>query len=402
MIDLERARRETPGCDHVIHFNNAGASLSPTPVLAATMDHLRLEAQIGGYEAADQTAAELEQFYVAAAALVNGRPDEIAFMDSATRAWDMAFYAIPLAAGDRILTSAAAYGSNYLALLQRANRVGAVIEVVPNDETGQISVAALREMVDERVKLIELTHIPTNGGLVNPATAVGQIAREAGVLFLLDACQSAGQIPLDVATIGCDFLSATGRKYLRGPRGTGFLYVRRERLAELEPPFIDIRSADWVARDRYEWQPGARRFESWERSAAGQLGLTAAIQYAQGWGLDNIQQRVTALAAELRRRLADIPAVTLHDLGEVKSGLVTFTVDGRTAADLQNYLRQQRINVSISQISSARLDMAARGLTELVRASVHYYNSEAELDLFCQRLAVGGQLCKLEPYRIIP
>jgi selenocysteine lyase/cysteine desulfurase len=332
-------------------------------------------------------AAELEHFYAAAAALINGRPDEIAFMDSATRAWDMAFYAIPLAEGDRILTSAATYGSNYLALLQRANRVGAVIEVVPNDETGQISVTALREMIDERVKLIELTHIPTNGGLVNPATAVGQIAREAGVLFLLDACQSAGQIPLDVAAIGCDFLSATGRKYLRGPRGTGFLYVRRERLAELEPPFIDIRAADWVARDRYEWQPGARRFESWERSAAGQLGLTAAIQYAQGWGLDNIQQRVTALAAELRRRLADIPAVTVHDLGEVRSGLVTFTVDGRTAADLQKYLRQQRINVSISEISSARLDMAARGLTELVRASVHYYNSEAELDLFCQRLA---------------
>jgi cysteine desulfurase / selenocysteine lyase len=239
MIDLNRARQETPGCQHVTHFNNAGAALMPQPVLAATLDHLHREARSGGYEAADKMAAELNQFYEVTAGLLNCHQDEIAFVENATRAWDIAFYAIPLAAGDRILTSSASYGSNYLALLQRAKQVGAHSEVVPNDESGQISVTALREMLDERVKLIELTHMPTNGGLVNPAAAVGQLAREAGVLYLLDACQSVGQMPLDVQAIGCDFLSATGRKYLRGPRGTGFLYVRRERLDELEPPFID-------------------------------------------------------------------------------------------------------------------------------------------------------------------
>jgi cysteine desulfurase / selenocysteine lyase len=244
MIDLSRARRETPGCQHVTHFNNAGAALMPEPVLATMLDYLQLEAQIGGYEAADQMAAELNGFHDVTASLLNCRPDEIAFAENATRAWDMAFYAIPLAAGDRILTSSASYGSNYLALLQRARQVGAHIEVIPNDESGQLSLPALRDMLDERVKLIELTHMPTNGGLVNPAAAVGQLAREAGVFYRLDACQSVGQMTLDVSAIGCDFLSATGRKYLRGPRGTGFLYVHRERLAELEPPFIDIRAAD--------------------------------------------------------------------------------------------------------------------------------------------------------------
>jgi cysteine desulfurase / selenocysteine lyase len=387
MIDLNRARQETPGCQHMTHFNNAGAALMPQPVLTATLDHLHREAQIGGYEAADKMAAELNQFYEVTADLLNCHPEEIAFIENATRAWDMAFYAIPLVAGDRILTGSASYGSNYLALLQRANQVGAYIEVVPNDESGQISLTALREMLDERVRLIELTHMPTNGGLVNPAEAVGQIAREAGVLYLLDACQSAGQMPLDVQTIGCDFLSATGRKYLRGPRGTGFLYVRRERLDELEPPFIDIRAADWVGRDRYEWQPNARRFENWERNVAGQLGLAAAIGYVQQWGLANIWQRVTGLAAELRHRLAALPHITVHDLGRVKSGLVTFTVNGRSATAVQHYLYQQQINVSVSRIGSTRLDMEARGLTELVRASLHYYNSEAEIGRFCDLLA---------------
>jgi cysteine desulfurase / selenocysteine lyase len=392
MIDLNRARQETPGCQHVTHFNNAGAALMPQPVLAVTLDHLHREAQIGGYEAADKMTAELTEFYKVTADLLNCHPDEIAFVENATRAWDMAFYAIPLAAGDRILTGSASYGSNYLALLQRANQVGAHIEVVPNDESGQISLTALREMLDERVKLIELTHMPTNGGLVNPAEAVGQLAREAGVLYLLDACQSAGQMPLDVQAIGCDFLSATGRKYLRGPRGTGFLYVRRVRLAELEPPFIDIRAADWVERNRYEWQPNARRFENWERNVAGQLGLAAAVRYAQQWGLANIWRRVAGLAAELRHRLAALPHVTVHDLGSVKSGLVTFTVNGRSATAVQQYLHRQQINVSVSRIGSTRLDMEARGLTELVRASLHYYNSEAEIGRFCDLLAAwaGG------------
>jgi cysteine desulfurase / selenocysteine lyase len=389
-IDLDRARRETPGCERVLHFNNAGAALMPVAVLEATIAHLRLEAEIGGYEAADRAAAETEGFYDATAALLNCGRGDIAFTENATRAWDMAFYAIPFRPGDRILTTAASYGSNYLALLQQARRTGARIEVVPGDETGQVSLPALRRMVDERVKLIELTHVPTNGGLINPAAAVGQIAREAGALYLLDACQSVGQMPLDVQAIGCDFLSATGRKYLRGPRGTGFLYARREKLEQLEPPFVDIGAATWVERDRYQWQPNARRFENWERNVAGQIGLATAVNYALWWGLENIRQRVAGLADELRRQLAALPGVTVHDLGVEKAGLVTFTVNGRSASELQHQLRQRQINVSVSRVTSTRLDMEARGLPEVVRASVHYYNDESEVARFCEALKVGS------------
>jgi selenocysteine lyase/cysteine desulfurase len=268
-----------------------------------------------------------------------------------------------------------------------ARRTGAVIEAIPNDADGQLDVAALRGMIDGRVKLIAVTHVPTNGGLVNPAAAIGAVAREAGVCYLLDACQSLGQLPIDVGTIGCDMLSATGRKYLRGPRGTGLLYVRRAWIERLEPPFVDLHAATWTGRERFSLREDARRFENWETNYAGKLGLAAAIDYALGWGLDAIWARVQALAEQLRARLQALPGVAVHDLGAVRCGIVSFTVAGRSATAVRDALRAQGINASVSTTSGTLLDMEARGLSELVRASVHYYNTEEELDRLCAALA---------------
>jgi selenocysteine lyase/cysteine desulfurase len=387
-IDLERARRETPGCRGVLHFNNAGASLAPRPVLDAVIDHLELEAEIGGYEAADRARDARERTYDAVARLLGCARDEIALVESATRAWDMAFYALPLGPGDRILTSAAEYASNYLAFLQVAKRTRAVVEPVPSDATGAIDVEALRAALRRpgRVGLVALTHVPTNGGLVNPAAEVGRAARQAGAPFLLDACQSAGQIPLDVEELGCDMLSATGRKFLRAPRGTGFLYVRREWIQRLEPPFIDLHAATWTAPNEFELREDARRFESWESNVAGQIGLGVAVDYALGFGLAAIRDRVTALAALLRDRLSALPGVTVRDLGRERCGIVTLTVEGHDPAVLRDRLRVQRINVSVSAAAAARLDMEARGLQALLRASVHYYNSEEEVERFVSAL----------------
>ena len=386
-IDVARARAETPGCARVLHFNNAGASLVPEPVLQAVMSHLQCEALNGAYEAEAEAGERLRGVYRSIAALLGCTPDEIALTENATRAWDMAFYAIPFRPGDRILTGQNEYASNYLAFLQVARRTGAVVEAIPNDAVGQIDLTALQNALDERVRLIALTHVPTNGGLVQPAAEVGRIAREAGVLYLLDACQSAGQIPLDVAEIGCDILSATGRKYLRGPRGTGFLYVRREILERLEPPFVDLLAAEWTGPAEYQLRPDARRFETWEGNVAGRLGLGAAVEYALGWGLDAIQERVQSLAELLRAELARIPGVVVRDLGVERCGIVSFTMDGCEAASVKARLAEQRINVSTSPASSTLLDMRARGLESVVRASVHYYNTEAEVARFCQAVA---------------
>ncbi len=385
-FDLQRARRETPGCEHVLHFNNAGASLSPQPVLDATIAHLQLEARIGAYEAAEQQEEALRHTYDAAASLIGCSRQEIALVESATRAWDLAFYSIPFRPGDRILTAKAEYGSNYIAYLQLARKLGITVEAIPSDEHGQLSVEALRQMLDERVRLIAITHVPTSGGLVNPAAEVGKLAREHGILYLLDACQSVGQMPIDVETIGCDMLSATGRKYLRGPRGTGFLYVRRAILDQLEPPMLDMRAATWITPDRYELHAGMERFESFESNVAARIGLGVAIDYAMQWGIDATWRRVRDLAYALRTQLSPIPGVIVHDRGITQCGLVTFTFEGKDPAAIKEMLARQRINVTVSERRSTLLDMEERGLTSLVRASVHYYNSEEEVEHFCQAI----------------
>jgi selenocysteine lyase/cysteine desulfurase len=359
----------------------------PTPVLDALIQHLQLEAMMGGYEAADYAHEAVDRVYEAIATLIGCHQDEVAVIENATRAWDMAFYSVPFKAGDRILTAMAEYASNYIAFLQVAQKTGTKIEAIPNDESGQLSIEALQNMIDEQVKLIAITHIPTNGGLVNPAAAVGKVAKAAGIPYLLDACQSVGQMPLEVDEVGCDMLSATGRKFLRGPRGTGFLYVRRSLIEKLEPPFLDLHAARWIARDQYEVRADARRFENWETNYAAKIGLGVAIDYALNWGLEAIWQRVSRLAHQLRTGLSQIPAVTVRDLGQVQCGIVTFTVEGHEPETIRQALAEQKINVTTTTIFSTRLDMEARALTRMVRASVHYYNSEAEVERFCQAVA---------------
>jgi selenocysteine lyase/cysteine desulfurase len=355
----------------------------PEPVLAAVIAHLKLEANIGGYEAANQEEQRIEGVYDSIAKLINCQRDEIAVVENATRAWDMAFYSLPLKAGDRILTACNEYASNYIAFLQMAKLRGVDIEIVENDQYGQIDINSLKEKIDDKVKLIALTHVPTNGGLINPAEAVGKVAREHKITYLLDACQSVGQLTIDVEAIGCDLLSATGRKYLRGPRGTGFLYVRKTILEQLEPPFLDLHAAEWSKRNQYEMRPDARRFENWECNVAAKLGLGEAVDYALGLGLNNIEERVNKLAEQLRTALSMIDGVKVQDLGERKCGIVTFTMSDLSAIEIKKFLASEAINVAASTLSGTRIDMENRGLSDLVRASVHYYNTEEEIARFC-------------------
>ncbi|MFY0680404.1 MAG: aminotransferase class V-fold PLP-dependent enzyme [Thalassovita sp.] len=378
-LDLEQIRADTAGIGGKAHLLASGSSLMPRPVVDAIVSHTLLEAELGGYEAHAARSDALDGVYASVAKHINAQPQEIALMENATVAWCHAFYALPLAPGMRILTCETEYAANYVALLQRAKRDKLTIEVVPSDDSGALDLAALEAMLDEDVGLIAITWVPTNGGLVNPAKAVGALARKFNVPYLLDACQAAGQMRIDVADIGCDFLSATGRKFLRGPRGTGFLYVRDAWIEQLEPVMIDHFAAPWVARDRYALRADARRFETWENAYALRAGLGAAFDYVDKIGIDAIETRVRGLADLCRAELGQLGQVQLRDLGQRPCGIVSFTLQGADPRAVVADLSAAGYVIGMSPAASTRLDSERRNMPDVLRIAPHYYNSEQEV-----------------------
>lgn len=387
-IEVDRVRRDTPGCFGTVHLHHSGASLMPTPVLSAVKNHLDLELLHGGYEAEEINKDKLANTYSAIAKLLNCEADEVALMESATNAWNAVFYGIAqtFKPGDRILTAHSEYVSNMIAYLQVAERYGARVDVIPNKKYGKLDLRALENMIDSHVRLISITHVPTYNGLVNPIVEIGQVARDYGIPYLVDACQSAGQMPLDVQLIGCDALSATGRKYLRGPRGTGFLYVKKESLERFPPAILDLYSADWTEPGSFVIKPGSRRYEAFESNIAARIGLGAAVDYALSEGLHDIYARIRLLSGKLRHWLGQIPAITIRDRGTECCGIVTFSIDGMHALDFQKKMRTKNINVGVSLRNCAVIDFDEWGVDSIVRAPVHYINTEDELRFFIREV----------------
>lgn len=388
-LDFSALRAATPGCATGLnHLNNAGAGLMPSPVLNALKAHLDREAEIGGYEAKAEAAAPMRALYDSAARLIGGKPHEIAYMENATRAWDAVFYAFDWKAGDKVVTVRSEYNSNMIAMRHAAERFGIEIILADDGADGAVDVAALAAALDPKVRLIAVSHMPTNDGLINDAARIGDVATRSGIPFLLDACQSVGHMPVDVTKLGCTMLSATGRKYLRGPRGTGFLWVREDWIERLNPPFLDNHAATWTGIETFKVQDSALRFENWESYFAGRLGLAAAIDYAMETGIAAIWERIQMLSTRLRAGLDDIPGVTLRDHGTRKSGIVLFTKEGAAANDLSRRLRDRhRINTSVSEAQLTRDDQRGTGVFEMVRASPHAYNTEAEVDALLNAVA---------------
>lgn len=385
---LKRLRDETPGLREGVHLLAAGSALMPQPVVDAIVDHTLLEARVGGYRAYNLQRDFLDGVYDTVAQHIGASPREIAVVENATAAWCQAFYALPLKRGARILTCQAEYAANYVALLQRAAQDDLSIEVVPDDAHGVLDTVALESMVDHRVGLIAITWIPTNGGMVNPAAAVGAIARRHNIPYLLDACQAVGQMPVDVASLGCDFLSATGRKFLRGPRGTGFLYVAARWLDSLEPVMIDHFAAPWVSRDAYQLRDDARRFETWENAYALRAGLHAAVAYASDIGMEAIRDRSWALARSCRAAISALPGARVRDKGQPKQqgAIVSFTIDGADPAEIVALLQEKGFTIGVTSPSSTRLDAEARELPDMLRVAPHYYNTEDEIADFVSAL----------------
>jgi selenocysteine lyase/cysteine desulfurase len=391
-IDVEAERAATPGCTKVAHLNNAGAALPTAATVEAMVGHLRLESERGGYEAARMVADQLAALRSSAARLLGADAGDVVVTGSDTQSWSKALWGFALGGGighgTVLVVDRIAYDSHYLGLLQVCELTGATIEVVPSVEDGSLDLDALGSALGSgRVALASLTHVGTHRGLVNPVEEAGVACRRAGVPFFLDACQSVGQLPVDVERIGCDVATATGRKWLRGPRGTGLLFVRAAFAERLRPHGISSSSATWEDADRYHLRTGADRFLEFEIPVAAHLGLGVAIDHALALGMEAIAARVLDLGEELRRGLVAIDGVEVHDGGTHRSGIVTFTSARATPAEVAEAASSAGINVSVSGAPWARLDMTPPNPTEVVRASPHYYNTEDELDRLLYEVA---------------
>lgn len=385
---LQKYRQDTPACAQILHFNNAGSSLTPLAVQQAVQAHLSLEYELGGYEAAAINADKSNAFYSAVARLLNAESAQIAFATSATDAYNRALSSIPFQAGDVILTTENDYVSNHIAFLQIAQRYEVNVKIAPESPLGGVDLAAITQLIRTQApRLVAVTHMPTNSGLIQDITSIGNICQQEGILYLVDACQTAGQLPLDVKAIGCDFLTATFRKYLRGPRGTGFLYVSDKVLkSKLAPQFLDLHSAEWETTDRYVPQVDARRFELWERNHALVHGAVAAVNYALDIGLSSIAERSAALAQQLRTALAEIPGIIMNDQGENMGAIVTCYFPNQDPKAILKLLRNEKIHTSISWGSYAQYDFQRKKIPWVLRLSPHYYNTTEEIKKLTKKI----------------
>lgn len=384
--ELAELRAQTPGIPSMTLFNSAGSSLPPQSVLDVVTDFMIDEGRQGGYEIMMSEADRLQQVYEYVARMIGAEASEIAFCQSSTDASYRALESIRWQSGDEILISRADYGANSMAYLMLKEKFGVETVLVEDNEFGEIDLEALEAAITSKSRLILLTHMPTGGGLVNPAIEVGKIAQKAGLLYLLDACQSVGQLPIEVKQIQCDFLTGTGRKYMRGPRGTGFLYVNRNSLHKFHPSKPDLWSAQWTDREEYEWLTGARRYENFEFSRALSLGLGEAARYYLEVGPIRIWTRIQQLATQLRNGLAEIPGVIVRDKGRVKSGIVTFTMDGKSSDEIQKQLMQAHIQLSVARAGTSWFDFPERKVETMLRASVHYFLLEEDVELLLEKV----------------
>ncbi|MBX2914948.1 MAG: aminotransferase class V-fold PLP-dependent enzyme [Cyclobacteriaceae bacterium] len=387
-MNIETLRQQTPGCNHKIHFNNAGASLPSQQVVDAITQHLQLEAMTGGYEAADLKVNEVNGFYESTAQLLNCKATNIAFTSSATNSFARALSCIPFHADDSILLANEDYISNQLAFLSLQKRFGIKIIRAASLPEGGVDVDDMKRLMDQHhPKLVSLTHVPSNTGLIQPVELVGELCAARNIYYLVDGCQSAGQIPVDVEKIKCDFFTATLRKFLRGPRGAGFLFVSDKVIErKLEPLFIDLRGAEWIKPDEYLPRMDARRFEDWELPYPLVLGSKAAIELAVSLGLDEIEKRNLFLCTKIRNGLAEIPGVNLLDKGTNLSSIITASIRNHNAPDILNGLRALNINTSIGYRNFALIDFDAKQVEWALRISPHYYNTEAEVNTLLQAI----------------
>lgn len=381
-MNTDKIRQDIKGLsDGKIFLNNAGSSLMPQVVLDSMINYLHQEEQFGGYEVANRNAELLEQFYDETAKLINCKSSNIAFATSATDAYAKALSSIVFKEGDVIITTVDDYISNQIVFISLQKKLNVKVIRTKNLSDNELDLVDLEHLIKEhRPKLVAVTHIPTNSGLIQNVESVGKICRQYDVLYLVDACQSVGQLVVDVEKIGCDFLTATGRKFMRGPRGTGFLYVSDKILEQnYAPLLLDMRGANWSEFDDYELFKTAKRFEHWEISYASLLGLMEATKYANAVGMKEIENYNRKLSEKLRQNLKN-NGFNIWDWGNNLSSIVTFSGPDGDLENIQKVLKENNVFFSVTYKNSALIDFTNKNINGIVRLSPHYFNTVDEIE----------------------
>ena len=380
-MDINKVRKDTIGCTNKIFLNSAGSSLMPKIVVEKMVNYINQEEKLGGYDTADKNHKQINEFYEEVAKLLNCHTSNIAFAYNATDAYAKALSSIIFNEGDIILTTTDDYVSNHIAFISLQKRLNLKVVRIKNLSDNEIDLEDLETLIKKhKPKLVAVTHIPTSSGLIQNIEGVGKICKMYDILYLVDACQSVGQISIDVQKIGCDFLTATGRKFLRGPRGTGFLYVSTKVLdSKLTPLFVDLRGALWTNFDDFEVLKDAKRFEHWEMSYSSLVGLTEAIRYANLIGLKDIEKYNSQLSNTLRVQLSENPKLKVLDKGNRLGSIITFCKTNGDTSEITNLLNENSVSFSISKKEYALIDFTNKKIDSAVRLSPHYFNTKEEI-----------------------
>lgn len=380
-MNIDKIREDTLHCDNFIHFNNAGAALPPKSVNEAIIAFLKEEEATGGYEMEARHAESIDQIYKEIAKLIRCQSDEIAITDNASTAFSKALYSIPFQEGDEIITSEIEYSSNFLNYLKLKRDKGINIITIPVGENGPIDIQKLEDSISKKTKLVAVTHMPTSSGAIAPVGAIGEITKQHDILYMVDTCQSIGHYPTFVDELHCDFLTGTSRKYIRGPRGLGFLYARKSIYKDLDPFMLEAMGAEWQSTDSYELNYTSKMFEAFEKPYAFMMGLQEAVKYANNLGIENIWSRITDLSTYARSLFAQHKELSLQDgKGKELSGIITLTIKNKSSLEIQEELKRNKINISICKPFTSLTDMQNKGLDSSCRLSLHYYNTKEEVE----------------------
>lgn len=371
------------------YLNNAGAALMSEKTYNIIMSHMKLEMELGAYQAAQSVKSEIEQFYLNAAKLINANSvDEIAFMDSASRGWNMAIYGLRMSAKDTIITLSSEFGTNLITIFDKAKKANANVKILNCDINGDFSLNELEECLKKGAKFIAISHVVAHGSIINPVEEIGKLAKQYGCTYIVDGCQAVGQIPVNIDMLNCDAYITTGRKWLRGPRGTGFLYINK--MAEIDTTQLDLASADLIF-DKdlnisdIQIRNDAKRFELWERSIANVLGLSNAIQesFFHDSMLNNMRNHVNLIRSEI----IDNRNFTLIGKEKSESLIIGFYLNNPEKESIvERSFKDVDISISTMHDWDCPLHFPKNGATKIFRIAPHYYTDEDTIQLTCKAI----------------